>query len=277
MDTLLTTRIRALLAKYAPQPEPPLVQIDLSQRVAVALAGCRFIYAPGGQAGEYAPLAANPYSGCGHKCAYCYVPKFVFMTREEFNSGAKPKADFLKHLRHEARKYQAAGIREQVMLSFSTDVYNPFDTSLTRPTIEILIEHGMGFCVLTKGGGRALADMDLYRADRDAFASTLTSLDDAFSLKWERGATLPGERIETLKTIHEKGIYTWVSLEPVLDTEASLKIVQETHEFVDFFKVGRANYLPLTKTTDWRSYTERMIELLSKLGVNNPMRAQQHH
>ena len=33
--------------------------------------GCSIIYAPRGQAGEYAKLATNPYRGCGHACAYC--------------------------------------------------------------------------------------------------------------------------------------------------------------------------------------------------------------
>ena len=29
------------------------------------------------------------------------------------------------------------------------------------------------------------------------------------------------------------------------------------------------NYLPITKTTDWRSYTERMIDLCAELGVRH--------
>jgi len=39
----------------------------------IAIKGCSYIYAPAGKAGEYAPLAANPYKGCGHCCSYCYV------------------------------------------------------------------------------------------------------------------------------------------------------------------------------------------------------------
>jgi hypothetical protein len=31
--------------------------------------GCIYIYAPRGQAGEYAPLATNPYRGCGEAMA----------------------------------------------------------------------------------------------------------------------------------------------------------------------------------------------------------------
>ena len=54
----------------------------------VSIKGCTFVYAPKGQAGEYAPLATNPYRGCGHKCAYCYVPNVLRMDRKEFDAGA---------------------------------------------------------------------------------------------------------------------------------------------------------------------------------------------
>ena len=55
--------------------------------VTSAVPGCNIIYAPRGQAGEYAPLAANMYRGCPHACAYCYCPAVLRMTREEFNAG----------------------------------------------------------------------------------------------------------------------------------------------------------------------------------------------
>lgn len=258
-----------------------------------AVKGCSIIYAPRGQAGEYAPLATNPYRGCGHKCSYCYVPRVLRMKRPEFDSGANPRPNFMKKLRKEAKKYWQCGIREQVMLSFTTDPFNPFDMSLTRPTLETIQEHGMAICTLTKGGSRALPFLDLFRPKRDAFASTLTSLDDAFSLKWERGASLPGDRIATLKRFHDAGIFTWVSLEPTLSTEASLSIIEHTHEFVDLFKIGRANYLPMTNNTDWEDYTHKIVELVNRLGVKhyikkdlqpylpagyyNPLRIPQHN
>lgn len=254
---------------------------------------CSTIYEPSGQASEYAPLATNPYRGCGHGCAYCYVPGVLRITRAEFDAEAAPRPGFINSLRKDARKYQAAGITEQVMLSFTSDPYHPTDTTLTRGSIEVLIEHGLGFCTLTKGGTRALRDINLFRPDRDAFASTLTSLDDSFSRKWERGAALPGDRIDALKRFHDKGIFTWVSLEPTLDVESSLEIVRQTHSFVDLFKIGRVNYLPITKTTDWQTYTLRMIDLLAQVGTahyikrdlqgylpagyHNPLRIPQHH
>jgi DNA repair photolyase len=226
--------------------------------------GCSIIYAPAGQAGEYARLAANMYRGCGHKCVYCYVPLILKMTRAEFDAGAKDRAIYRAQLPKDARKYQQLGITEQVLLCFTTDPYHPFDTTLTRETIEVLLEHGMAFCTLTKGGARALRDLELFRPDRDAFASSLTLLDEAASAKWEAGAATPTDRIATLRRFHEAGIYTWVSLEPVLDPDATLEIIRRTHEFVDLFKVGRINYSGLTKKIDWREFTGKVLDVLAQ-------------
>jgi DNA repair photolyase len=56
----------------------------------VSVKGCTYIYAPRGQAGEYAPLATNPYRGCGHGCAYCYVPNVISKCRERTSMPVRP-------------------------------------------------------------------------------------------------------------------------------------------------------------------------------------------
>jgi DNA repair photolyase len=259
----------------------------------VSVKGCKFIYAPAGQAGEYAPLAANPYRGCGHKCAYCYVPRITGQDRGEFDAGAVDRGDYLAALIKDAVKYQTLGVDEQVMISFTSDPYHPGDNSLTRKALQVLKAYGLGFCTLTKGGSRSFRDIDLFRPGRDAFASTLTSIDPDFSEKWERGAALPADRFNALRTFHDRGIFTWVSLEPTLSAAASLAIVETTHQYVDLYKVGRANYIKTPEPIDWRDYTLRMIDKLQALGkahyikkdlqpflppgYHNPLRIQQHH
>lgn len=255
--------------------------------------GCNYIYAPKGQAFEYAPLAANPYRGCGHKCAYCYVPNILRMKRKDFDSGATERPGFIEGLKRDAKKYKKAGVTSQVMLSFTSDPYHRGNTNLTRETLKILInETNLGFCTLTKGGTRSLRDIDLFRSNKDSFGTTLTSLDDSFSKKWESGAALPSDRINAIREFHNNGIYTWVSLEPTLDTDASVAIIRKTHKFVNLFKIGRANYLPMTKTTDWKAYTHQIIDICQSLniehyikldlqpylpdGYHNPLRRNQH-
>lgn len=253
------------------------------------------LYEPGGNAGEYSQVAANPYRGCGHECLYCYVPAATHQKKPEFHAGAADRVDFLERLKHDCERWRAEGRTDhQVMLTFTSDPYHPGDTSATRSALEILRDHGFGFCTLTKGGTRALRDIDLFRPDRDAFASTLTSLDPEFSLRWERKAAPPADRIAALRAFHSRGIFTWVSLEPTLDEESSLAIVEATHPFVDLYKVGKANYLKeISTTTDWAGYTQRMIAKLTRLGkahyikrdlqkylpagYPNPLRVPQHH
>lgn len=261
--------------------------------------GADVIYRPAGNAGEYAPLATNPYSGCGHGCAYCYVPLATHIDRKVFDIGAVPRADFIRRLRFDVARYRKAGIcdghpADQVFITFSSDPYHPGNLTQTTRTIFALIMAGMSFCTLSKGGLRALEFAEFYRPDRDAYAATLTALDPKFSRKWERHAALPAERVEALREFHRRGIFTWVSLEPTLDVEASLEIVRETHGFVDLYKIGKANYLKeITRTTDWRDYTLRMVDLCTRLGVkfyvkkdlqafvpagiDNPLRVPQHH
>jgi DNA repair photolyase len=271
----------------APKPKPRRDWGD-------GLPNCNLIYSPPGEAGEYAPLACNPYRGCGHGCKYCYVPATIHMKRPNFDAGAVLKDDYIARLTKEAIKYQRAGITEQVMLSFTSDPYHLNDTAPTRTVLELLADHGMAFCTLSKGGSRALRDLPLFRPKRDAYAASLTSLDDDFSRNWEPRAALPADRIATLRRFHSAGIFTWVSLEPTLSPEHSLAVVAATHQFVDLFKVGRANYLgPLTKNMDWEGYTHRMVDLLRKVGAahyikrdlqaflpagySNPLRVPQHH
>lgn len=261
--------------------------------------GADVIYRPAGNAGEYAPLATNPYRGCGHKCAYCYVPGATHIDRPTFDAGAVPRPDFGHRLLRDINRYRDAGIcdghpADQVFITFSSDPFHPGDVSPTIETINALLTGNMSFCTLSKGGTKALTWKYLYRRHRDAYAATLTTLNDDFSRKWERAAALPADRIEALKQFHKAGIFTWVSLEPTLDVEASLAIVEATWPFVDLYKVGRANYLKeITRTTDWRDYTLRMIDVLQRrnkahyikadlqpylpTGYANPLRVPQHH
>lgn len=258
--------------------------------------GADVIYRPAGNAGEYAPLATNPWKGCGHGCKYCYVPLATHIDRNLFNEAAILRSGYMDRLRKDALRH--CGLtrtkNEQIFITFSSDPFHLGDLGPTREVMTILKDHGLAFCTLSKGGERALPFLPEYRPTRDAYACTLTTLDDDFSRKWEPKAALPRDRIATLSRFHEAGIFTWVSLEPTLDVQASLDIVAETRPFVDLYKIGRANYLKeITRTTDWRDYTLRMIDLCQKLGVKhyikadlqeylpphyyNPLRVTQHH
>ena len=222
------------------------------------------IYEPRGRAREYAGLACNIYRGCDHACEYCYAPAATFRARDDFRQPTDRGPDFLTRLRREA---EALAPSEPILLCFTCDPYQSLDEKLglTREVINMLHSAGHAVNILTKGGSRALRDADLLDK-RDAFATTLTLLDDRESTAWEPGAALPSNRIATIREFHRRGVPTWVSLEPVLDPHVALAIIREIHEFVDLFKVGRLNYHPLARKIDWHRFASDAVALLEGLG-----------
>lgn len=231
------------------------------------------IYQPKGRAREYSEWAANLYRGCGHHCAYCYSASVLRMSREEFNK-PQPKKNILERLEQSVQARLKKGQRDQVLLCFTCDPYQPLDESLqiTRQAIEILHNAEQKVCILTKGGYRALRDIDLF-GEGDAFATTLTLVDIDRSYEWEPMAAHPIERIATLALFHRKGIETWVSLEPVIDPQDTLDLILMTHEFVDKYKVGKINYInklpqhlrEQVQDIDWHKFAVEVKTLLEEL------------
>jgi len=206
------------------------------------------IYEPRGRALEYSLLALNHYNGCEHGCSYCYARDMAIRWGKSF-APASPREGVAAALRKEAPLF--AGTDKRVLLSFSTDPYQPLNDRLGRQVLSILREHNIPWQVLTKGGTRAVGDFDLY-GPNDAFATTMTLLDLDESEAYEPLAARPENRIEAIGVAKSRGIETWVSLEPVLDPSTSLAIIDRTHEIVDLYKIGVLNHR--SSRTDWRAF-----------------------
>lgn len=246
--------------------QPSMFDVPVQPKSNVPYVG-KYIYETRGKAREYRELACNLYTGCDHKCAYCYAPSVLQRDRQNFYDAVNPRPGVIEAIQKESKRYVECGDTRQVLFCFTCDPYNNADVKykLTRQAIIACHNNGMPICTLTKGGFRALRDIDLFTA-QDSFASTLTCLDPDKSLLWEPGAALPQERFDTLKKFHSAGIPTWVSLEPVIDPEWTKQIIMETHEYVDEFKVGILNYHPRSKEIDWRQFGYEVKELLDNLG-----------
>ena len=130
--------------------------------------------------------------------------------------------------------------------------------------------------------------------DRDCYAISLMTLDDAFSLKWEPYAALPAERIAMLRAFAKAGFFVWISLEPIISIEHTPAVIDATYEFTDLYKIGPVNHLgPPYDDLPWDEYTGRLIDAFHRrekahyfkadlwqylpAGYHNPMRVAQHH
>ena len=225
------------------------------------------IYEPKGRALEYSLLALNLYNGCDNNCTYCYVADMPQWANKDFYATpAEPRKGIISALEKAAPKF--AGTDKRVLLCFSCDPYQPIEgkLGLTRSALRILRNNNIPFAVLTKGGSLAIRDFYLYRPGVDAFAGTLTFLDELQAAEYEPNAAPPAERIRTLKAAHNAGIETWVSLEPVIDPAATIEIINQTAPFVDLFKIGTLNHRQTN--TDWKKFGTAAIAACRKNKTN---------
>ena len=201
------------------------------------------IYQPTGRAREYSPLALNLYKGCTHGCQYCYVPRMFKKWNKDYDHAQCTPSFNAKEVEKYAAKYQ--GIDRQILLSFTGDPYCGIDNTPTHEALEILNRYQHHVAILTKGGTRCLKDIDLFKkfGNRIKVGATLTFDNDEDSLKWEPGGALPADRLSMLRELHNQGITTWASFEPVVIPEQSLTLLSmvATLGYVDHVKIGKLN------------------------------------
>ena len=53
------------------------------------------IYVPKGKAKEYGDYALNIYTGCPHRCYYCFAPSVLHRDREQFHNCVEPRKNIV--------------------------------------------------------------------------------------------------------------------------------------------------------------------------------------
>lgn len=211
------------------------------------------IYEPHGKAKEYGDYAMNIYTGCPHRCYYCFAPNVLRRDREEFHSHVEPRPGIVEETRKQLEREKITG--KLIHLCFTCDPYpTGYDTSATREIIQLLKEHGNHVQILTKGDGSQ--DLDLLD-ENDWYGVTI---DGKYNPDMYFG------KFATLLKAKNKGIKTWVSFEPVLDAWNVLECIEFFHRDFDKAKIGKLNYYP--SDIDWKIFGKRAEELCEKLGVD---------
>jgi DNA repair photolyase len=253
------------------------------------------IYVPKGPAREYADLALNLYKGCDHQCEYCYAPSFAYMMKnrawsvEQFknvvirgktnDSPETRKTKLLNQLRREASRLTDREVlydglnpilyyEDRILFSFTTDPYQPIEDEyhLTREALTILGEAGLRVTVLTKAASRAMKDLELFKKYNVEFAQTLCFMNDDIRKKWEPNADSIPSRFMALDIAREAGLPTWLSLEPVIDPDESLAVIERCRDKTDLIKVGpvdRRWNAELYNSIDWTKFLREALALLT--------------
>ena len=219
------------------------------------------IYEPKGKAKEYGDLALNIYTGCPHRCFYCFAPNVLHREKTKFHTVVEPRAGIVEETRKQLDREQITD--KLIHLCFTCDPYpTGCDTSTTREIIRLLKDFGNHVQILTKGNGNR--DFDLLD-ENDWYGVTISCADD-LRKKVEPFAVSVGSRLMTLKQAKERGIKTWVSFEPVIDPVAVKYCIIDSFDLFDKVKVGKLNYHP--SDIDWCEFGHDVEHLLKEAGVD---------
>ncbi len=212
------------------------------------------IYEPRGKAREYSELAVNLYTGCSHACRYCYCPAILRKTVDAWACDPQPRQNVLRELERNAKKLQ--GDPREILLSFMSDPYHSDDAArLTREALLVLERYNLRVQVLTKGGLRSCRDFDILARNHWKYGTTIIFLSERLRQQWEPGAAPIAERIEAVRAAHAMGIFTWVSIEPVVDTAEALDVIAALRDDVDLWKVGKLNHDAKREAAiDWQRF-----------------------
>lgn len=212
------------------------------------------IYEPKGKAKEYGDYALNIYTGCPHRCYYCFAPSVLHRDREKFHTDVQPREKIVEATRSQLEKDHIKG--KTIHLCFTCDPYpTGYDTTATREIIRLLKQYGNHIQILTKGDGSR--DFDLLDGE-DWYGITY---DGQYA-----GAYMPSDRWADILEAHERGIRTWCSFEPVINADRVLEAIENCADILDKVKIGKLNYYP--STINWAEFGREAEALCKKLGLD---------
>lgn len=201
------------------------------------------IYNPQGKAGEYSQWACNFFTGCSNDCEYCYCKRgfmsHVWSDKPTLKKCFKNEVDALIVFEKELMANIKALKASSLFFTFTSDPFlnDPVVSSIHTAAMLLAMENGVRVQALTKRAEFAYSTTYQHLFDRHkdmvAFGFTLTGHDEL-----EPHASTNQERIKAMKALHERGFRTFASIEPVVDFESSMKMIQDTIGFCDLYKVG---------------------------------------
>ena len=165
----------------------------------------------------------NPYMGCAHRCAFCYVRGFERRadrpSDERYGTSVRVKVNVVEVLRRELAR--RGWRRETVAIGAATDPYQPAEARyrLTRGCIQALAAARTPMDIITRGP-LVVRDVDvLAAAARRAevrVSVSVATVDERLSSRLEPGVAPPRQRLRAIRTLTEAGIAAGVALAPVL-------------------------------------------------------------
>ena len=165
----------------------------------------------------------NPYTGCAHRCTFCYVRSFERRADRpsdaRYGTSIRVKTNIAEVLRAELARPSWQG--ESIAIGAATDPYQPLEGRfrLTRACLEVLSAASNPFGLITRGP-MVVRDLDVLseaacRAEVSVTFSVPTLDQEVWRLT-EPGTAPPEQRLRALEQLVAAGIHTSVGMAPIL-------------------------------------------------------------
>lgn len=201
---------------------------------------------------ENSEFCINHVQGCSHGCLYpCYA---MMMKRRAgivagYQDWLQPKivGNALDLLEKEIPRYKNKV--KSVHLCYATDPFMYQQEEVAKLSLEIIKKlnaNNIPCTTLTKG----IHPVDSISSNgcfskENHYGITLVSLDESFRKEYEPYTASFQERIEALQALHQKGLRTWVCMEPYPTPniiKQDLIEILEKISFTDEIIFGKLNY-----------------------------------
>jgi DNA repair photolyase len=165
----------------------------------------------------------NPYTGCVHRCTFCFVRAFEQRadrpSDERYGRSIRVKTNVAEVLDRELRR--PSWKRELVAVGTATDPYQPAEGRfrLTRGCLERLAEHRTPVHLITRGP-LIVRDIDVLaaaaRAARVSITVSIPTLDREVWRRTEPGTAPPAQRLRAIRRLVDAGLDVGVGMAPIL-------------------------------------------------------------
>jgi DNA repair photolyase len=165
----------------------------------------------------------NPYMGCEHRCAFCYVRAFELRadrpSDDRYGRSVRVKTNVAEVLRRELAR--PSWKRESVAVGAATDPYQPAEGRyrLTRACLQAFADHATPVGLITRGP-MVVRDVDvlaqLARRAELTVNFSIPTLDDAIWRRTEPGTAHPRQRLRAIQRLAAAGIRVGVGMAPIL-------------------------------------------------------------
>lgn len=165
----------------------------------------------------------NPYTGCEHRCAFCYVRAFELRadrpSDDRYGRAIRVKINVAGVLRSELSR--KSWRNETVLIGAATDPYQPAEGryKLTRQCLVALRDFSNPTAMITRGP-MIVRDLDvlseLARRANLQITVSIPTVDDEIWRRTEPGTAHPRQRLRAIEKLVAAGIDVGVGMAPIL-------------------------------------------------------------